>query len=359
MAEAFSLFQFLKEPLNKKYFNLFFHDCFCQTIGYLRYLKAKGFALPLNNVGNGNPFHDLAIELLGNFLQSRKDAPFYLIFAYFEKNQELAFTAENTDRLYEHFLILLRKHIRQGLTRLRKQENPQLDNLKRRFKDILSADNYACKGFDNSSANYIYQKKSENNLRLSGEPISYEHLTRISEESYLHSKSRSEWCANIFDMIDSLEEYQNFVKFHELLSAVITVNAKYVEIDGFNPSPVASPDYGLLKEAVEQAKSDSLQWARSNLIEKFIEKGRISPEDGRRFLCAVEKFLDDFGYDGSTDPIPDYYREVMPAEKYCNYLREHKYIFETIISNTLDFFKEKLKTNPTILALGSYLINGK
>ena len=352
--EIIILQDFLKNPASRKYFDPFFSLCYRQTLGYLRYLKARGYQLPLDSISPERAFEDLAIDILGGFLQSQKNKPFHIIFDYYEREEIADFPTSDTEQLLDLFPILLRGFIKKELAKIYKQEKPQLDHLKRRFKDILSGPSYGNMKSRDKSAEYIYLKKNKNTLRKKAEPLFYEDLIQIADRAYLNSKTREEWCAMIFQILDQSGNLQNFIKKHEILKAVIAVNAKYVEIDGIQPSKPPSPNELSIRTAARDAIPIALQWSRQNTIQLFLNKGRISPSEAERFLQALNNYLTDFGYDSVTDPIPDYYREVMPEKDHSSYLKKHKYIFETVVNKNLEYFKEILKKNPTIRGFGCY-----
>lgn len=352
--EIIILHNFLKNPLSRKCFDPFFKLCYRQTIGYLRYLGAKGQKLPLDSINPEKAFEDLAIDILGGFFQSRRDKPFHIIFDYYEREGIADFQAPDGEQLFDLFLILLRGFIKKELAKICKQEKPQLDHLKRRFKDILSGASYGSMRSRIQAAEYIYLMKYYDVLRKEAEPVLYEDLIQIVEKAYLDSKTREEWCAGIFKILDQSENFQNFIKKHEILKAVIAVNAKYVELDGIQPSRLPSPNELSVRMAVRDAIPIAIQWSRQNIIQIFLNKGRISPNEAEQFLHAVNNYLNDFGYNGDPDPIPDYYREVMPKNSHLSYLKKHKYIFDSIVNKTLEYFKEILKKNPTIRGFGNY-----
>ncbi len=352
------LLNFLRNPLSRRDFDTFFKVCYQQTMGYLRYLRCKGYRLPNDNRQSEKSLEDLSFDILGMFLQSRKDRPFFKIFDYYKSRGIISFQETNGEDLLNLFMILLTKNIRQELAAIRKLENPQLDHLKRRFKDILKPPVYGQFTSARGGAEFVYIEKNEKSLRIKARQVSYEDLIQIVEKAYLDSNTREEWCARIFRILDESNDLQNCLKKHELLRAVIAANSRYAEIYCDLPSRLISPAESAIRTASNEALHETMTWVRQNTIRKFLEKGRISPEEAEQFQSAVDNYLTDLGYDGDADPKPDYYFEIMPESFTRDNLRQHKYILDTIFKEAHDHFVESLKKNPTILDSGNYLKDG-
>ena len=348
---------FLLNPLNRKTFDSFFKTCYSHTVGYLRYLKAKGFLLPLEHKTDGNPMADLAIDILGTFLHSTKENPFPVVFDYFNKLDLIEADDVNVDDLYHYFSVLLRGHIRQQLSRLKVEQDPQIDHLKRRFKEILKA---PCFGSmqKSRSEEFLCSTQYSDNLREDKRPMPYEELLRIVETAYVNSTTRTAWCQNIFELLDKETEYQNLVKKHELLAAIVSVNAKYVDADGLQPTRLPTPEDALLMEAIEEAIAQTLLWLREAVLNGFVRKGGISGEEAERLVVASEQYLSDLAHAGETDPIPQYFREVMPKSEHARYLKDYKHVFETTINKAVEDFKERLKKKTTVLKYRDYFKHG-
>lgn len=357
-ADAIAVQEFLKYPLDRLNFDQFFKTCYHTAVGYLRYLKARGFQLPTTVADVHKDISDLAIDILGGFLQSKKDRPFFIIYDFFKRKGMADFDCIDQDKLYRQFSILLRGYIRKELGHLFRENNPQIHNLKRRFKDIFNSPEYTVIRGDSDSTEYIHFSKNADYLRSDCRPVLYDDIIQIAEDAYNDTKNRKEWCNKIFEIVDSSTDLQNFVRKQDLISAIISVNERHVEIDGMQSSSIPWPDKSLLRTEVDKARKDTLNWAKHNIISDFVTKKRISSVESGLFLSALEKYLIDFGYNGDTDPIPEYYREVMPRDQHKSYLKDHKYVFETIIRNALEDFKRRLRNNSIIVNLGCYYMNG-
>jgi len=358
---------FLISPLNRKTFDSFFKTCYSHTLGYLRYLKAKGFQLPLEHRSDGDPFGDLAIDLLGTFLRSTKDKPFPIVFDYFKKVGISDPDQADPDDIYHHFTLLLRGHIRQQLSRLKAQQDPQIDHLKRRFKEILIAPRFgSMQGSSGEECLFLIQhsrnlrggNRSQARPSTSKLPIPYDELLQIVERAYLKSTSRTAWCLNIFELLNETTEYQNLVKKHELLAAIVSVNAKYIDADGLQPTGLPTAENALLMRDIEEAIAQTLVWLGETVLSGFVRKGRINGDEAERFRAASERYLSDLAHTGETDPIPQYFREVMPESEHDRYLSEYKYIFETTINDAVEDFKERLKKKTTVLKYRDYFKDG-
>jgi hypothetical protein len=254
--------------------------------------------------------------------------------------------------------MLLRGHIRQQLSRLKAQQAPQIDHLKRRFKEILIAPRFGLIQGSGGEECLFLTQHSHDLHRDNKLPIPYDELLQIVERAYLKSRSRTVWCLNIFELLNQAIEYQNLVKKHELLAAIVSVNAKYIDADGLQPTGLPTAENALLMRDIEEAITQTLAWLGETVLSSFVRKGGINSDEAQRFRVASEQYLSDLAHAGETDSIPQYFREVMPESEHDRYLSDYKYIFETTINNAVDDFKERLKKKTTVLKYRDYFKHG-
>ncbi|MCD6162735.1 MAG: hypothetical protein J7K40_10030, partial [candidate division Zixibacteria bacterium] len=169
--------------------------------------------------------------------------------------------------------------------------------------------------------------------------IPYDELLVLTEEAYFLSKNRSDWCLNVFKILNENGNMQNRLKKHELISAMININLKYVELDGVRPLRLSDANYQLYKNEIENAKKQSLLWLETDVLQSFIQKEKITEKDSRRFILAADIYLTDMIYSSDVDLLPEYFREVMPKTEHSRYLKDYKYVFETIIEKTEENFR--------------------
>ncbi|RKX23866.1 MAG: hypothetical protein DRP47_12205 [Candidatus Zixiibacteriota bacterium] len=346
---------FLIKPLNRKYFDNFYRMCYVHTVGFLRYLKIKGYQIPAEQQPDKHPFADLAIDILGTFLQSTKEQPYWVVFDYFSRKGIDDISNTDDEELYHQFRILLQGYVRKELSRLRNDTDPQIYHLKKRFKDILKESEYVICRIDGNCIDFVSLQKNQHNLRDTLPPLSYENLTAIVEEAYLHSSTRNQWCQRVFELVDSHEVCQNFVKKHELLSAAVAVNLRYCDLDGLRPSKLTSADHGLIVRAINEATSETLDWMQESILDGFVKKKRITKNESNRFQVAFEQFITDLAHVGEVDLLPAYFREVMPDDTYDRYLKDYKYVFETAMNKAEEEFKSRLKKKSTLQKYRGYL----
>jgi hypothetical protein len=350
---------FLDHPLDRTRFGAFFELIYRDTLGTLTYLKRKGYRFPDPTGSAPNRLNDLAIDILGAFLAgSTVGQPYPIVLDYFRRAHEQTRSAEQKSDLHPLLLGLLRGFIRQELSRLLKQDDPQIDNLKRRFKDLLNATEFATISFDGSSSELVFLSQHRAALRPDRPLIPYGELELIARETFAESHTRADWCRAIFDRINAATDFQNLVRKHELLRAVIIVNMEFLEIDAWQPSGLPRPRQALLRKIADQALDETLAWTKESIIAEFLAKKRISSEEADLLYLAAEKYLTDYAFDGQTDAVPAYYREVMPEAYHARYLKDYKYVFETIVSKSVENFVERLKNDSTVAGFGRYRENG-
>lgn len=287
-------------------------------------------------------------------MSSRKDRRYYHVFDYFERKGLLDFSGVSDEDLYFHYIGLLRGFIRQELKRIRDQENPQVHHLKKRFKNILKDEQFCHKTDAKKGHDKIYLCKYADNLRAENPPIPYDELYQLAERAFFDSNTRVRWCHKIFEQLNASKEYQNLVVRYELMSIVVSINAKHVELYGPRPSKMPSHLNTILQKSIDKARRKAIARLKQEIIPNFVAKGRINQDEAERFARAAELFLIDLGSDGWTDAIPEYFRAFMPEEKRKVYLKNYKYVFETITDKAKEFFLDDLRNDPTIGDFGDY-----
>jgi hypothetical protein len=327
---------------------------YAQAKGYLHYLRAKGHPLPLDTRADGDPLDDLAVDVLGPFLQSAPGRPFSLIFDYYRRAGFDDLAAADPADLYQHFTILLRGFVRKELCRLRGDADPQLDHLKRRFKDILKPPEYQIDYPDRDGRARVARRTAGTGMHEPTEPISAVRLAEIVERAYLDSTNRGQWCRRIFELLEEDAGSPDWVYRHEVLGAVIGVNLKYCDIDGLRPGRPSAAEQGLYLRDATEAREAAVAALRDGPLAGFIAKGRLTEDEGRRFEYAFELYVTDLVHTGEADLLPVYFREVMPEEAASQYLTRYKYVFETALNAALGHFRDHLRNSPTGRRYGAY-----
>ncbi|MFQ5454358.1 MAG: hypothetical protein ACE5D6_09260, partial [Candidatus Zixiibacteriota bacterium] len=131
-----------------------------------------------------DPLQDLTIDVLGEILETKKGISNHRVFNYFSTQNINNFKKYDEKFLRSKLQIFLRRQIRQELFRISKQKNPQVENLKERFKDIFKSVNYCENISSKEYDNYIYRVDYKNDLRLEKPIIPYEKLFQIVVETF-------------------------------------------------------------------------------------------------------------------------------------------------------------------------------
>ena len=273
--------------------------------------------------------------------QSRRNDPFFMIFEYFQRHGHDQFHTAEPNPLWDQFAILLRGYIRKEVNRLKGQADPQMELLKRRFKEILAEHPYNRHDHPANRVTWV--------IRSNGEPVSETHreyrqaITEIVETAYLKSKSRTEWCNLVFDLVEEQQPERPCVNHHELISAAVGANLRYNELSGFSVTALPGAAYGLITAAAERAREEALKHLREVHFRRFTAKNRLTDDCCRRFEQAFDLYLNDLLHSGETDTLPVYFRQVMPEETHDRYLQDYKYTFETVINEGRNHFARSLE----------------
>jgi hypothetical protein len=335
---------FLQKPLDRRCFDAFFRECLRQTVYCLNSLRVRGYHLPSSGEGNSGSLRDLAYGVLGSLLRTeRGKRPFHIVLDYFDSKGIARERATSTEKLSDLLTGLLWSFTRQELFRINSEEDPQKAKLKRRLGDVLKGGDYGSDNPPGSAIKYIYLAANQDNQRIDCPMVSYDVLQRIVENAYLDTCNLSQCSMAVFAELDRMGNVQNRLRKHEFVTAAVSVVLRYLETEESRTARLSTPEGDWDVESMTQARQAAVAWLRESVISDFIEKGRITNDTGGRFALAADQYLLDLSAHGNTDPIPQYFREVMPECEHGKYLETYKYVFETIINNAVEDFRRRLR----------------
>jgi hypothetical protein len=297
---------------------------------------------------------DIAYDILGPFLASRKERPYYVVFEYFERHGMNDPELIIPEILCRCFRILLRGFIRKELTLIRGLENPQIKNLKRRIKDILAGSDYSSKVWPGDKSESCYWAENEAHLRGDCPSVTGDPLYELVKDAFMQSCTRTEWCLQAFRLLDKKIEYRNAVKVHDLISTMIAVNAEFVDAAGQGTWRIPTPVEDYIDKRMSAVIDETITWVESEVLSRFSNKGRISRPDIALILKASRHYLEDFGLDGKPAEIPKYFQNLKPGLSQNDFQKQYKYILETAINQGLREFQRRLRKELTIHPFGNY-----
>ncbi len=335
---------FLACPQDRAHFDAFFKLTRQFTTGFLRYLRALGHTLPLVEQSNiKQALDDLALDILGSFLRSEPNKPFVIIFRYFRQKYGDDIDSRKPAEACDSYCSLLFGYIRQELSRIRAKADPQVEKLKRRFRDILNGHNYVRLSSTDDRTAIFCLHKYESQLRPNRPFIERDQLLEIVDRAYLDNIKYTEWCYGIFDWLNKYTSVRNALIKHELIRAVIVVNSRHVLDNSIWAFPPNLADWEIKEKTLLKAKDETLNWISKTVLAGFVEKEKITPDHGICFRQAVDRYLLDLLYSRGVDLLPAYFREVMPKSEHPRYLDGYKHIFETTIHKAVEDFQHRAK----------------
>lgn len=334
---------FLMRPADRIRFGAFYQVCWIHTCGVLRHLQRVGWSLPLDQFASDHPINDLAIDILGSFLRTAKGRKYGVVLDFFDTRPCETDTEPDTRTRYDQFCSLIVGFVKQEVRRLRPQVDPQRENLKRRFKDILTGPDYAVPPIDGSACDLVCSVAALSCPRSDRPLISYENLREMALTTYQVNLSRSQWCRAIFTALQESIGVANHVRRSDLLRAVVAANMAQVDTFCAVTEPASRVDPTLFEGDIHSAREQALQSLRTDLLPRFVRQGRLSSEESTLLARGAELYLIDLAYSPGVDKLPDYFREVMPADTHDRYLKDYKYVFETTVQHAERKFKEILR----------------
>lgn len=271
--------EFLLEPRNRRKFNRFFALCHSDCIVYLRSLRARGYRLPIDQYPLERLLDDLAMDLLGGFLASKDDRPFYRLATYFQELFGEHISEESPDAIYAAFRELLGGFVRQELVRLRGAVEPQILHLERRLKEVLKSGDFGHMFDDATGEHFVFLQEHVSDLRLRKPVISAEALQNIVWDAFFETTSRTAWILRVFALLNEKTTVRNTVSLNQLIQAAVRVNTFSIELESHIPAGLPTPVDSMVEKAAEQAIADSLNVVQNQLLPQFRAKGRLTLED--------------------------------------------------------------------------------
>jgi hypothetical protein len=314
-----------------------------------------GWKLPLDETDPDRAMVNLLIDILGRLLSPHHGRDYGMIFENLERQGFSDYDAASDEQLEHCLQVQIRGFVKKELSRLTRQEDPQIANLKRRIDETLRDEEYASEDAHSKGQSMIWLRVYKEDLRIDKPLIPYEDLVEIVREQAQENLTRTSWCRAVFDALNELTQYQNRLKRFELFNAMIHVSFELVELEGFQQAHLPTPRQALLQLEFAREKDATIEWLKSGRVAQFRNRDVLTALNVTGLVQAVDRYLTDLTNGGETDSLPQYFRESMPAETHDNYLKDFKHIFETLIRDAEEEFKTRVKKNPTIRGIGGYL----
>jgi len=343
-ASAELLKEFLLRPLVKRTQLGFVKLCVGLIAKNIRYRLNRGWKIHFDQKDTNAGINDLAIDIAGSLLGHHKGEPYGEVFEFFRTRGVLEISQSDPIHLLDLLEGLIGRHTQQELSGHIGDVDPQSNNLRRRFKDILTGEEYQELRVPSDLVICVARSTPDADLRLDMPLVTHQQHVEIVEESFVKfGDTRVNWCRAIFDCLDHESEHCNCLRKYELLNTVVAVNMRHVDLNSVPQTWIPSPKSGLLWEAAEKARRETLLWVSENGLRTFIQKGRISSEVADCFLEATDLCLIDLIWSTKTAKLPVYFREAMPVEEHGRYLEHYKHIFQTTLNTAEAYFKDLMR----------------
>ncbi len=346
--------EFLAAPDDATNFHRFYDVALRLTIASVNYLQRRGYRLPESFENQESGSRDLAIDILGPFLRNDSAQPYPVIFDYFARHGISDFHAQDPELFFDQFRVLLQGFVKKELFRLKNQEDPLSAKLKKEVARIINSPEFEQRS-DNKGGEFVRRASTRKVESADLPTLSVGALIEIAETAFASCTSIKKWVSSILQTINASAENTPWVRYHDLLAAVIIVNARHVELEAPSVSTFPSAVQMIFREEIDKECQAALELVRKNTLARFVEKGRVAHHEAELLMSAVTSYLADLTNGGETDVKPQYFRESMPEDAAERYLADYKYVFESILAKAEDELRLRLKKNPIIRQLGYYL----
>lgn len=335
--------RFLENPTDRKSFDEFFLLCYRLVRGYLGHLRGQGWRLPFDLTSDRDQIGDLAIDVLGPILAGPPGQPCQRLRDRLAKTETYLILDVPSDKQYGIFTAQLFLLAREELRSIRRDMDPQVEHLKRRFSDTLSEAEFLSFSDDGSRTTFVCLASSEIRNSEHLPLLSGDDLERIVEKAYHLSQTRSQWCRNILELVEQRHGFRKCVVKHDLLRAAVNVNIRYLRDEALLPRVPSSADADLMVADAEEVKLRTIECLKRNVVSGYVRRQSISETVGERYLEAADLYLSDMVYSREVDKLPVYFREVMPQEEHKSYLKTYKHTFETTMNRAEAEFRKRLR----------------
>lgn len=274
--------------------------------------------------------------------------PFRVIFDYFSRHAIKEPWELDDELLLKHIRIVTRGFARKDITILRGLQNPQIHNLKRSIKECLNSVDYEQGRISGNSQDSVWCRNHSDSRRDDRSPIPRETLMDIVIRAFSDSLNRVQWCQKIFELLDGVTEFQNSLPLYELLSAMVEVNAEFVETGGIVPTRPPSPYEAHLKNRLKQAVAESISDIEATVVPRLTEKGRLNKEELEDCVNACRDYFEDLCQHGETDSVPSYFLSLRPELSQELYQKRYKSPIDSMFGMALKKVRQILRDDPTI-----------
>lgn len=350
--------QFLISPRNRKCFCHFFDVCVAETSRYLRRLKASGWRLPGDQFQAESALADMVEDALAELFASRKNRPYYHILDYFSRHGISDFKNVADDELVRRFNILLHGFVRRWVTSTKDEVDPQIANLKRRIAETVRSPGYHILRLPGDTGATVCAAECESRLRTDCPSIPCDKLYHLVLGAFNDTMNRSDWCTRIFALLDVETDFRNAIPLVELVSAMIAINAEYVDALEYVQERPTGPlgEYRLRK--IRAAVVQACRWMKQTGVAVYLRKERVSPDEAAAIFRSCRDWLVDLCLSGEADSIPSYFFNYRPEVSQQEYQDRYKNAMDSITHKALEEVRRILREDSTIWPFGDYSPDG-
>lgn len=342
--QAKVLCDFLINPHSLRTQSAFVDLCIRLTEISIKWRMLKGWKLPSEARKSEGGIRELAVGTVGFLLGVNRGKPFGEVFAFYRTRGIVDFGSVDSEELLTLLKVLITNHTKQELYDRGEEEDPQRANLKRRFKDILRPPVYREWQSTDDVAPLVGLAEPPGGLREGLDIIPYHVLLEVIDAAFINcGTKRTKWCRAIFDTLDGMSQYRNCCQKYELINAAISINLKYIDMEGIEYGSIPATQSGLMQDSADKARRQTLDWVQQNGLKTFVQTGKIDQQTADKFLLAIDCYLMDLIQSPAVDKLPVYFREVMPKSEHDRYRSNYKHLFETVVNGAREYFRNLMQ----------------
>ncbi len=337
--------------------NPFVRWCLAEIQYHLIRLRGARHRLPLDLTNPEHSLEDLAIDVAGFYLGEERAERYHKIFHYLEAHGYSEFRDEDLTEIIRLLRAQIVQFTNQRVFKFSRQEHPESGKCKKALEaalGVMESRSEVIVTTPGGDRNILIADVSAKETNSQPPFIPFLDLVEIIDKIYAQSLNKIQLCRLVLKAMAEQSQYPKHLYRHEFIEAVVVVLARRALFEAPRLSADDSPIQVILRQEMENDLRATLAGATVADLEEQVTKSRISPDEIKLLVTAVECYLLD-SMNGGPDKITKYFYATMPAHVHRHYRTQYKYAFETVVARSRDDFHRRIKRNPTIRKLWDYL----
>lgn len=326
--------EFLARPHDERGLRPIHEFAVRRGISYLRTLRARGRALPLDLFPVQNADRDMSTWCLALlFSPARLGKPSELTKAL------TAYRDATDSELLDRFETVLRRHLRQGIMKLVHEKDPAGYNTRRSLLRLLRHSRGEFTPVRVHGLEEWLWTKAEHPHRIelpSAEPTLLRHWCLAAQSQ---SDNIPDICRVLFAKLDSDDRFRNSLGFFAILRALHDPRTDDADIE---PSHSQTPQACLDQQRVRDTVLAAVSATVAADLDRLAKTAGLIPAERQSVVGALMLLANDWAEHKECDSRRVYLEELTGPMDDAIYREKYHYLWNTLVTNMLNHIRQSL-----------------